>query len=65
MACKRSKIDPGCQQSASNRASCSLAWLVRATGVSTVYLRHRDAEAGSARDEGPGAKSSHGRGHRP
>jgi hypothetical protein len=54
----------GCQQSASNLTSCSLAWLVRAGEVSTVYLRRRGEEVGSGRDWEPGAKSSHGRSHR-
>ena len=48
MACKRSGHRLTCQQSASNRTSCSLAWLVLASEVSTVYLRRCAAEAGHA-----------------
>ena len=64
MACKESEVDPGCQQSASNCTSCSLAWLVRASEVSTVYLRRHGEEAGSGVGPETEAKSSHGRGHR-
>ena len=64
MACKGSEVDPGCQQSASNRTSCSLVWLVRASEVSTVYLRRHGEELGSGVGPETEAKSSHGRGHR-
>ena len=40
---------PGCQQSASNRTSRSLASHVLALGASSVYLRRHAVKAGRAR----------------
>ena len=59
MACKRSEVCPGCQQSASNCASCSLAWPVRASEVSTVDLRRHGEEVGSSVGRETEARPSH------
>jgi hypothetical protein len=63
MACKRSGSPWGARQSASSRASCSLAKHHHAVGVGADYLRGHDKEAGSAMVPMDAAKSSHGRGH--
>jgi hypothetical protein len=44
----QSVVHPGCQQSASNPASHSLAPHMLAIEASPVYLRRRDVEAGRA-----------------
>jgi hypothetical protein len=56
---------PGCcQQSASNRTTRSLAWLMHAREVSAVYLWRHAVGADHAWEQVVAAKSSHGRSHR-